>query len=180
MRRKKQKAMEESYAALLRRVWPLVVYLYKRRLCSHGVVFDDFMQDYNMHLWISFVKLDGDMTQLRCKESTFAYIVADNLAISYLRKIRKSSAGTKNIPIIPDNNIVYSTNDEDLNSENREYLLQLIDSLNLKEKDIILLDLEGYSDEEIADKMGLSVRVIGTRLSRIRKKLKEIAAMDKK
>ena len=52
-------------------------------------------------------------------------------------------------------------------------LKQSIDKLNLLDKGIVILYLEGKSYEEMAAIVGISVSNVGTKLSRIKEKLKQ-------
>ena len=56
--------------------------------------------------------------------------------------------------------------------ENLKRIYRQIQKLNLLEKGIILLYLEGKSHEEISEIIGLSKSNVGTRISRIKEKLK--------
>jgi RNA polymerase sigma-70 factor (ECF subfamily) len=65
------------------------------------------------------------------------------------------------------------TDESDKAEEDRIKLLyEQIQQLNLLEKGIILLYLEGKSHEEIAEIVGISVSNVGTKISRIKEKLK--------
>lgn len=56
--------------------------------------------------------------------------------------------------------------------ENIQQLYAHIQQLNLLEQGIVLLYLEGKNHEEIASIVGLSISNVGTKISRIREKLK--------
>jgi RNA polymerase sigma factor (sigma-70 family) len=53
-------------------------------------------------------------------------------------------------------------------------LKQHIDNLNLLDKGIVILYLENKSYEEIGQIIGISASNVGTKLSRIKEKLKEL------
>ncbi|MEM9933679.1 MAG: sigma factor-like helix-turn-helix DNA-binding protein, partial [Bacteroidota bacterium] len=57
--------------------------------------------------------------------------------------------------------------------ESQHFLYQAIYSLNDIDKAIILLYLESYKYEEIADIMGISVNLVGVKINRIKQKLKK-------
>ena len=59
-------------------------------------------------------------------------------------------------------------------NEQVEQLWQMIDSLNSDDRKIVTLYLEGYSYEEIAAKINASKGTVAMRLSRIKKKLKNM------
>lgn len=167
-----RKEIEESFISMLSRVWPLVLYVCRSRLGDSDDDVEDYLQNIKIRLWRAFVSIDGDMNQLRCKESTFVYVIADNLAKSYIKKRQKRSAVTKQRTDFPDNSLRHSTYKDDAERDDREYLYQLINILQAKDKDVIIMNIEGYSDDEIANKMGVSVDAVRMRLFRVKKKLK--------
>jgi RNA polymerase sigma-70 factor (ECF subfamily) len=124
---------------------------------------DDLYQEIVYQLWKSFASFNG-----KSKISTWMYRVAMNTAI-YSMKLEKRAI--KTIPI--DGSLLQFS--EDLNKREEEQvslLYQQIQQLNVFEKGIIFLYLEAKSHEEIAEVMGISTSNVGTRLSRIREKLK--------
>ena len=60
------------------------------------------------------------------------------------------------------------------NSMNSEQLLNALQKLNEVDKSIMLLYLEEYSYEQIADIIGISVSNVGVRINRAKKQLKTI------
>ncbi len=124
---------------------------------------DDLYQEIVYQLWKSFDSYKGN-----AKLSTWMYRVAMNTAIFYLKKEQRE---IRTIPI--ESNLLQLA--EDFNQREDEKISQLyhyIQKLSLLERGIILLYLESKSHEEIAEVMGMSTTNVGTRLSRIREKLK--------
>ncbi len=65
-------------------------------------------------------------------------------------------------------------NEQD-NSEQSDVLYDCIDELNELNKAIILLYLDGNSHEEISDITGISKTNVGTRMSRIKEQIRNLA-----
>jgi RNA polymerase sigma factor (sigma-70 family) len=123
----------------------------------------DLSQEIIYQLWKSF----GSFNE-QSKLSTWMYRVALNTAIYHLKQNKRGIATT---PI--DIDALRFADEKDTEAEERiKMLYQHIQLLNLLEKGVILLYLEGKSHEEIAAIIGLSVTNVGTRISRIREKLK--------
>ncbi len=124
---------------------------------------DDLYQEIVYQLWKSFASFKA-----KAKLSTWMYRVALNTAIYFLKKEKKAIRTT---PL--EGSLLQFT--EELNKREEEkiqLLYQHIQFLSLLERGIILLYLESKSHEEIAEVMGLTTTNVGTRLSRIREKLK--------
>ena len=102
------------------------------------------------------------------------YRVALNTAISFLKKdqtkLKKSSSEQlENFKMEPFDPVM---------EERIAWLYRSIQDLNVVEKGIILLYLEGRNHEEISNITGFSTTNIGTRISRIKQKLKNQIKTD--
>lgn len=116
----------------------------------------DLYQEIVYQLWKSFPNFRKE-----AKVSTWMYRVALNTSITHAKKAKKN----KNQSSI-DIELLNIADDTDHVLEERVQMLYAhIQQLNLIEKGIILLFLEGKSYEEIANITGLSPTNIGTRLS---------------
>ncbi len=125
---------------------------------------DDLTQEIIYQFWKSF-----DTFVQKSTLTTWFYRVAMNVAISYLNK------GKRKIYAVPLDDQIIDFPEVD-NSETEEkwlMLKQYIDNLNLLEKGIVVLYLENKSYEEIGQIIGISTTNVGTRLSRIKEKLKK-------
>lgn len=124
---------------------------------------NDLYQEIVYQLWKSFPSFKE-----ASKVSTWMYRVALNTAIFHLKKNKRSVA------TIPMNleTLKFSEDGQSSEEENIQQLYAHIHQLNLLEKGIVLLYLEGKNHEEIASIVGLSISNVGTKLSRIREKLK--------
>ncbi len=124
---------------------------------------DDLYQEIVYQLWKSFSSFDE-----RSKLSTWIYRVALNTAIYNLKQGRKR-VSTSPIDI---ETLRFAEDVDKAEEEKIKLLFQHIQLLSLLEKGIILLYLEGKNHEEIAAIVGLSTTNVGTRISRIKEKLK--------
>ena len=123
----------------------------------------DLFQEIVFQLWKSFPDFRGDS-----KVSTWIYRIALNTAISQLNKQKKRG---NHVPI--DEALMNKPDVGDhLEEEQLSILYDQIKKLNPIEKGIILLYLEGKTYEEIAAITGFSASNTGTRLNRIKQKLK--------
>ena len=124
---------------------------------------EDLYQEIVFQLWKSF-----DSFNEFSKLSTWMYRVAMNTAIYNLKKSKKK-IGTTSIDPMLERIAEYKDNSQE---EKLKLLHDQIQKLNLLEKGIILLYLEGKSHDEIAEIIGITTSNVGTKISRIKKKLK--------
>lgn len=123
----------------------------------------DLYQEIIYQLWKSF----GSFNE-RSKLSTWMYRVALNTAIYYLKQTKRR---VDTVPI--DLEIHWFADERDKTEEEKVKLLYAhIQMLNLLERGIILLYLEGKSHEEIACIVGITTSNVGTKIMRIKEKLK--------
>ena len=125
---------------------------------------NDLVQEIIYQLWKSF-----DTFSHKSSLSTWMYRVAMNVAIYHLKTTKRS------IITIPLNEQLLDFHETDAGDFEEKWRIfkQHIDRLNLLDKGIVILYLENKSHEEIAQIIGISVSNVGTKLSRIKKKLKQ-------
>ena len=124
---------------------------------------DDVVQEIIYSLWKSL-----DSFKQNSSLSTWMYQVAMNVAVFHLKRSKKA---VTTIPI--DTDLLNSPESIADNAEEKLKILQEhIRDLNLLDKGIVMLYLENKSHEEIAQIIGISKTNVGTRLSRIKEKLK--------
>lgn len=127
----------------------------------------DLFQEIVLQAWRGYSRFRGDAAP-----GTWLYRVALNTAISHKRKQHKQNtvAATDVLPYI---NIA-----EDAHTpyaEEYRIMHQLIGTLPPLDKALVLLYLEDRPHAEIADILGISTSNVGTRLNRIKDKLKKQA-----
>lgn len=124
---------------------------------------NDLYQEIVYQLWKSYDSFRGE-----AKISTWMYRVALNTAIGQLKK-KKRAPNTVSI----DQGVVHIMDELDAGLEERIKALNAqIQQLNILDRGLILLLLEGKKYEEIAEIAGLSHTNVATRISRIKRKLK--------
>jgi RNA polymerase sigma factor (sigma-70 family) len=124
---------------------------------------NDLVQEIIYQLWKSF-----DSFNQKSALSTWMYRVAMNVAIYHLKAAKR-----KVLTVPLDEQITDQKETESREAEEKwEIFRQQINTLNLLDKGIVLLYLENKSYEEIAEITGISPSNVGTKLSRIKEKLK--------
>ena len=122
----------------------------------------DLFQETLINLWKGFESFRNES-----KLSTWIYRVAMNTCISADRK--KRWQGSK-VPLSMNINLY---DDEDHETKQVRQLHERIQRLDLVDRALVMMWLEGMSYEEIADVVGISVKNVGVKLVRIKEKLKQ-------
>ena len=134
-----------------------------------------------------FAKIDGALKAFRGESSlsTWVYQIATNVARDRLRRLSARHGNEKSLPI---DDITETEEDKDLwtgeqtasteqrviRKEMNGCVREMISTLPESYRSVIVLsDLEGFTDAEIADIVGLSLPAAKIRLHRARTKLKE-------
>lgn len=123
----------------------------------------DLYQDIVYQLWKSF-----DSFRAEAKISTWMYRIALNTALTKLKKKKRQGYSVSIDQVVLEQTECYDPEFE----ERLRVLYHQIGRLNVLEKGIMLLLLEGKKYEEIAEITGLSASNVGTRISRIKNKMK--------
>jgi RNA polymerase sigma-70 factor (ECF subfamily) len=124
---------------------------------------EDLFQEIVYQLWKYFDSFRNDS-----KITTWMYRVAMNTSITF---IKKKNRRPDSVPIA-DVFVKQSDSNDDTYEERLRLLYQHLKYLNTLEKGLIFLLLEGKSYKEIAQITGLNDSNVGTKISRIKKKLK--------
>lgn len=124
----------------------------------------DLVQEIIYNLWKSFASFNQ-----KSSLSTWMYRVAMNVAIYHL-KITKRKIST--IPLDGENFDFTDVKNTDYEDELKTFGLYL-NNLNQLDKGIVMLYLENKSYAEIAEIIGISESNVGTKMSRIKEKLKK-------
>ncbi len=123
----------------------------------------DLYQEIVYQLWKSFHSFQG-----KSKISTWIYKVALNTSLAYIN-LRKKHSKTVSLQDIP---LHTEEKADTLVEEKIAEMYRQIKQLNEIDRAIIFLFLEDKSYEEIAAITGFTITNIGTRLNRIKSKLK--------
>lgn len=152
---------EREFASLVKehsRIINKVSYFY----ATDKVPFEDLRQEIYVNIWLGLKQFRGES-----KMSTWIYRVAVNSALMTLR-----SSKPRIETISSDFGIIdVSTEIDDMQRENLQTLQSLINRLEDIEKAIILLWLDEYSYDEIADTLGLKRNTVAVKIHRIKDKL---------
>jgi RNA polymerase sigma factor (sigma-70 family) len=124
---------------------------------------EDLFQEVVFQLWKYFDSFRND-----AKITTWMYRVAMNTSITFIKKKKRRPDSV----LVADVFINQSDTKDDVFEERLQMLYQQLTHLNTLEKGLIFLLLEGKSYKEIAQITGLSDSNVGTRISRVKKKLK--------
>ncbi|NNF19928.1 MAG: sigma-70 family RNA polymerase sigma factor [Flavobacteriaceae bacterium] len=123
----------------------------------------DLYQDIVYQLWRAYDSFRGES-----KVSTWMYRVALNTAFSRIRKEKRQPRS-----VALDHLKIRQAEPYDKQFEERlRAMYEQIDQLNSLDKGLILLLLEGKKYEEIGEITGLTKSNVGTRISRIKERLR--------
>lgn len=125
----------------------------------------DLVQEMLIQVWRSYARFDG-----RVQFSTWMYRIAVNVAITHYRNEGRRLHDT--VPL-DEYGLDIAAADAlfDSESDNLRALRQLIDGLDELNRALILLFLEGFSSDEIAEVVGISASNVSTRINRLKTKL---------
>ena len=121
---------------------------------------EDYYQEVLINLWQSFDQFEG-----RSKRSTWVYRIALYTCISFIRRKEPASISlTFDLSADEDNNL----------KEQLEELHSVISRLGHIDRALIMLWLEGYAYDEIAEITGLTRSNVAVKLMRAKDKIKEM------
>ncbi len=127
---------------------------------SGGDMLPDCYQDAVCALWDAY-----DSFRNQCAESTWIYTVTRNTMIDHLRRNSKmQTSPLDDAVLLPD---------EGTNAA-REELREVLAQLSREERDLIVMQLEGFSIGEIAKAAGRTLGATNLKLQRIKKKIKKL------
>lgn len=124
----------------------------------------DLIQEMMIQIWQSLHKYNE-----KYKMSTWLYRICLNVAISFYRK---SSTRSKKYTGLNEQITETPTEDNSENERQLNLLQQFINELKELDKALMILYLENKSHTEIAEILGMSVSNVGTKIGRIKNKLK--------
>lgn len=124
----------------------------------------DLIQEIMIQVWQSIHKYNDQF-----KISTWLYRISLNVAISFYRK---RSTRAKKYAELTEQLIEVSVEDKSENERQLHLLEQFISKLKELDKALMILYLEDKRHTEIAEILGMSVSNVGTKIGRIKDKLK--------
>lgn len=141
-----------------------IMFKVARAYCQDEEDRQDLIQEMMIQIWQSILKYNDQY-----KISTWLYRISLNVAISFYRKnatrVSKFIALNEQTAEIP-------IEDKSENERQLNLLEQFISELKELDKSLMILYLEDKSHIEIADILGISVSNVGTKIGRIKDKLK--------
>ncbi len=130
--------------------------------CRNATDREDVVQEIAVQLWRARDRYDE-----RYRQTTWIYRIALNVAISFYRRERRHVE--RGLPIEEGALVAVAPVEP---GEDVRLLLRCIDSLGALEKALVLLYLDGNDHASIAEVLGISVSNVGTKLGRIKDKLR--------
>ena len=126
---------------------------------------NDLFQEIAFQVWLSIPRFEE-----RAKASTWIYKVALNTAMVWHRAQKKHRHTREPLYLI--NERTYACEDPSTSMERREkldWLYEEIRNLPKVERSLVLLYLDEFSYQEIADILGISINNVGVKLNRLKK-----------
>ena len=141
-----------------------ILFKVARVYCPNESDRQDLIQEMMIQIWQSIHKYNDQF-----KISTWLYRISLNVAISFYRK----SSTRANIFTVVEQQMKEIPSEDKAESEQQLKLLeQFIYELKEFDKALMMLYLEDKSHAEIAEILGMSVSNVGTKIGRIKEKLK--------
>ena len=155
MKNVKEKQFEELVKQYKRTIYS-VCYMFSR----DKEEINDLFQEILVRLWLGF-----DQFEQRSSVSTWVYRIALNTAINSDKRAKRRP---QTVPLSTD---IDPYDPQDSSFEQVRQLYALINQLDVMDRGLVLLWLEGISYDEIAAIMGITVANVGIKLHRIKEKL---------
>lgn len=138
--------------------------------CRNAADRDDLIQETVLQLWRSFDRYDDTL-----RFSTWMYRVAVNVAVSSVRhqtrKPRHVELDEHTITVIDERSTESAEKVEQL-----RMLQGFIEGFNELDRALVVLYLDGNPHETIAEILGISASNVGTKINRIKNRLKQQGA----
>lgn len=143
-----------------------IIYKVANAYCRDQENRKDLIQEITLQLWLAFPKYDEQFML-----TTWIYRIALNVSISFFRK--QVSRDKINHPLT-DEILTLITDDEqsDVHSD-LTILHEFIRQLKELDRALMLLYLEGRSQSEIADILGITASNVSTKVGRIKEQLRQ-------
>ena len=143
-----------------------ILYKVANAYCKNPEDRIDLIQEIIIQLWLSFKRFDD-----RYRFSTWMYRIAMNVAISFYRS---ETRRIRNAVPIEEFGLDLSTTDRMLEGAGDDIRLlhQMIGQLDELNRALVILHLDGYGHDEIAEIVGITPTNVATRLNRAKQKLR--------
>ena len=127
---------------------------------------EDLFQEITLQAWKSYPRFKGN-----ARFSTWLYRVALNTAITYYRKQKRN-------PITHSDITVYEIQEAPTDPTEAQFQLMYtaIGELSEVDKALVLLYLEDYPYDDIAQMMGITANHVAVKMNRIKSKLQSITS----
>ena len=155
MKSAKEKQFEELVKQYKRTIYS-VCYMFSR----DKEEINDLFQEILVRLWLGF-----DQFEQRSSVSTWVYRIALNTAINSDKRAKRRP---QTVPLSTD---IDPYDPQDSSLEQVRQLYALINQLDVMDRGLVLLWLEGIGYDEIAAIMGITVANVGIKLHRIKEKM---------
>ena len=162
MKSAKEKQFEEMVKQYKRTIYS-VCYMFSR----DNEEINDLFQEILVRLWLGF-----DQFEQRSSVSTWVYRIALNTAINSDKRAKRRP---QTVPLSTD---IDPYDPQDSSFEQVRQLYALINQLDVMDRGLVLLWLEGIGYDEIAAIMGITVANVGIKLHRIKEKLVQKSAVS--
>ena len=155
MKSAKEKQFEELVKQYKRTIYS-VCYMFSR----DKEEINDLFQEILVRLWLGF-----DQFEQRSSVNTWVYRIALNTAINSDKRAKRRP---QTVPLSTD---IDPYDPQESSLEQVRQLYALINQLDVMDRGLVLLWLEGIGYDEIAAIMGITVANVGIKLHRIKEKL---------
>lgn len=144
-----------------------ILFKVARLYCANAADREELTQDIVVQLWRSFARFDG-----RSTFATWMYRIALNVAISRVRDERRRPSRT--VPL--DDAVLETARAEQQEDAGFADVAALLGRLDALDRALVLLHLEGHGHDAIAAILGISVSNVGTKLHRLKQRLRQTLA----
>lgn len=141
-----------------------ILFKVARTYCKDEDNRQDLIQEMMIQIWHSIDRYNDQF-----KMSTWLYRISLNVAISFYRKNTKRASKHT---VLNEQTIQIPADDKTEDEKQLNLLEQFISELKEIDKALMLLYLENKSHLEIAEILGMSGSNVGTKIGRIKEKLK--------
>ncbi len=166
---KAERLRQQQFVADVQRCDALIYSVCRLYGCRRDESTEDLYQEIVCALWESYDTFKGESSF-----SSWLYSVARNTAVAYYRRHQLRQPEISLTDVERDFEDWHESPDPLVGE-----LYYLIDQLNVEDRTLVGLYIDGYDYEEIAQQMHLSQPAVRTRLSRIKVRLKEIKDRQK-